>query len=98
MERIGVAASKMAQGNLWLYNLFVILISFLFSLFIFLVSGSSIVLALLVIGGVVNGILPNDLWNDWRGVIRVCMISLTIMVSIFTLFAILKNIRYRMLK
>ena len=98
MERIGRAASKIAQGNLWLYNFFVVLISFLFSLFIFFISGASIVLALLVIGGVVNGILPNDLWNDWRGVIRVCMVSLTIMVSIFTLIAILKNIRYKLSK
>ena len=98
MERIGIAASKIAQGHLWLYNLAVILISFLFSFFIFFIAGSSIVLALIIIGYVVNGILPNDLWDDWRGVIRVCMISLTIIVSIFTLFAILKNIRLKMRK
>ena len=98
MERIGIAASKIAQGNLWLYNLAVIFISFLFSVFIFFIAGSSIVLALIIIGYVVNGILPNDLWDDWRGVIRVCMISLTLIVSIFTLFAILKNIRFKMRK
>src|SRR5437870_317815 len=98
MERIGIAASKIAQGNLWLYNLAVILISFLFSLFIFLISGASIVLALIIIGCVVNGILPNNLWDDWRGIIRICMISLTIIVSIFTLIAILKNVRFKMKK
>jgi hypothetical protein len=98
MERIGIAASKMAQGNLWLYNLFVVLISFLFSFFIFFIAGSSIVLALIIIGYVVNGILPRDLWDDWHGVIRVCMISLTIIVSIFTLFAILRNMRFKLRK
>jgi hypothetical protein len=98
MERIGIAASKMAKGNLWLYNLFVVIISFLFSAFIFLISGSSIVLALIIIGYVVNGILPNDLWDDWHGVIRVCMISLTMIVSIFTLFAVLRNIRLKLRK
>lgn len=98
MERIGIAASKMAKGNLWLYNLFVIIISFLFSVFIFFISGSSIVLALIIIGYVVNGILPRDLWDDWHGVIRVCMISLTMIVSIFTLFAILRNIRLKLRK
>ena len=96
MERIGIAASKIAQGNLWLYNLSVVLIAFLFSIFIFFIAGSSIVLALIIIGHVVNGILPNDLWADWRGIIRVCMISLTIIVSIFTLFAVLKNINFKL--
>ena len=38
MERIGIAASKIAQGNLFLYNICVIVISFLFSLFIFFIS------------------------------------------------------------
>ena len=98
MERIGVAASKMAQGNLWLYNLFVVVISFLFSVFIFFIAGSSIILALLIIGYVVNGILPKDLWDDWHGVIRVCMISLTIIVSVFTLFAVLRNFRFTLRK
>ena len=98
MERIGIAASKIAQGNLWLYNLAVVLIAFLFSFFIFIIAGASIVLALIIIGGVVNGILPNDLWSDWRGIIRICMISLTIIVSVFTLFAILKNIRLKLRK
>jgi hypothetical protein len=96
MERIGIAASKIAQGNLWLYNLAVVVIAFLFSVFIFIISGSAIVLSLIIIGGVINGILPNDLWSDWRGIIRICMISLTIIMGIFMLCAILKNIRFKM--
>jgi|SRR3989304_2011115 len=96
MERIGIAASKIAQGHLWLYNLAVVAIAFLFSVFIFIISGSAIVLSLIIIGGVVNGILPTDLWGDWRGIIRFCMVSLTVIVTIFMLFAILKNIRFIM--
>ena len=98
MERIGRAASKIAQGNLWLYNLCVVSIAFLFSVFIFFIAGSSIVLSLIIIGYIVNGILPNDLWSDWRSIIRVCMVSLSVIVSLFTAFAILKNIRFKLRK
>ncbi len=95
MERIGIAASKMAQGRLLLYNVYVVFISFLFSLLIFFIAGSSIVLALIVIGYVVQGILPGDFREDWLKVIRVCMISLTVVVSGVNLFAILKNIKIK---
>lgn len=93
MERIGIAASKIAKGNLLFYNLYVILISFAFSLLLFFIAGSSIILALIVIGYAVTGILPSDFKGDWVGVIKVCMVSLTVVVSILNLFAILKNIK-----
>ena len=93
MERIGIAASKMAKGNLWLYNSYVILISFLFSLFIFSLVGSSIALALIVIGYLVNGLVPNDIQQDWWKVIRLCMVCLTVIVCVLNLFAILRNIK-----
>ena len=44
MLRIGIAASKMSKGSLLSYNLYVILIACLFSLFIFLICGFSILL------------------------------------------------------
>lgn len=96
MERIGIAASKIAQGHLWLYNLSVIVISILFSAFVFIIAGASILLSLIIIGSIANGILPNDLWDDWRGIIRICMISLSIIVGFFMFYAILKNIRLKM--
>jgi len=93
MERIGIAASKIAKGNLVIYNLYVILLSFLFSLLIFFIAGSSIALALIIIGYVVNGVLPTGLEKGWGELVSVCMISLTVVISLFTLFAILRNIK-----
>lgn len=93
MERIGIAASKMAKGNLLLYNLYVIIISFLFSLFIFILAGSSILFALLIISYVGNEVIPHKFENEWTTVFTVCMISLTIVVVLFNFFAILKNIK-----
>ncbi len=93
MERIGIAASKIAKGNLLLYNLYVILLSFLFSLLIFFIAGCPIVLALIVIGYIVSGVLPTDFGEDWVSVIQVCMVSLTVVVSGVNLFAVLKNIK-----
>lgn len=95
MERIGITASKIAKGRLFLYNLCVVGISFLFSLLVFFIAGSSIMLALIIIGYVVDGVLPTGLGQGWGEVIRVSMISLTIVVSIFTLFAILRNIKLK---
>ena len=94
MERIGIAASKIAKGNLFLYNFFVILISFLFSFLIFLMAGTSIFAALIAINCVISGHLPQNFEKEWTSVMLVCMISLTIIVSLFNLFAILKNIKF----
>lgn len=95
MERIGLAASKMAQGNIFLYNLFVILISVLFSLFLFVIAGSSMILALLILAYVVNGVMPVEFEKNWSGIFQLCMMTLTIVVSLFNLAAILKNIRLK---
>ena len=95
MERIGIAASKIAKGNVLLYNLCVILISFLFSLLIFFIAGSSIILALIIIGYMIIGVSPVDFREEWVAVIRVCMVSLTVVVSIVNLFAVLRNIKIK---
>ena len=95
MERIGIAASKMAQGKFFLYNLYVVLISFLFSLFIFFLSGASILLAWIVIGYIADGILPQGMEGGWRVMARICMVTLTVVVMLLNFFAILKNIKFR---
>jgi len=98
MERIGIAASKIAKGNFFLYNLFVVIISFLFSLFVFVVAGSSILLALIIMAFLVSGIMPLEFENNWATIIRICMMTLTTLVGFFTLFAVLKNVRIRRTK
>lgn len=95
MERIGIAASKMAKGNLLLYNFWVLVISFVFSLFIYLLAGSSIVLSLIIIGYIVKGVLPLENNGDWLGIMRICLVSLTVVVSLLNLCAVLKNIKLR---
>ena len=93
MERIGIAASKMAKGNIFLYNFYVVLISFLFSLFVFVVTGSSILFALIIISYVGEEVMAHKFENEWTSVFTVCMISLTVIIVIFNLFAISKNIK-----
>jgi hypothetical protein len=95
MERIGIAASRMAKGKLWLYNFFVIFISFLFSLVIFIVAGLSIFLGLVVVSLIIargSGISFSD-----RVVVLLpmCLTTLTVLVACFNLAAIGRNIKLK---
>lgn len=95
MERIGLAASKMAKGNFVLYNLWVVIISSTVSIFLFLLAGISIFLALVILAAVVKGIMPIEFEKSWESMLRICMLALTIVVSLFNLYAILKNIHLK---
>ena len=65
MERIGIAASKIAKGNLHLYNFYVVLLTLLFSFLVYFLTGSAIVFALVLIAIIMNkGIMP-DLNEGW---------------------------------
>ena len=94
MERIGIAASKMAKGNLFLYNLFVILIAFLCSLFLFLMAGATIIFALVILAYVGDEIIPFQFEKNWIYILSVCMVSLTVIMAIFWLFALAKNLKF----
>ena len=96
MERIGIAASKIAQGNLILYNVFVILISLLFTLLIFFISGFSILAALYLIAVVTQKSIGPEINSDWKGIVRMCFVSLAVVVGVFNLLAVLKNIKVRL--
>ena len=94
MERIGVAASKMAKGNLFLYNIYVIVICVVFSLLIFILAGITVALALLMISLIVQGIGVNKYFPlELNSAFVVCMMALTIVMAIFNLFAILRNLK-----
>lgn len=93
MKRIGIAASKISKGNVPLYNLYVVLISCLFSLFIFIAAGATIALALMLIGYVGTEIVGVEFKRDWSLIVMVCMAVLTIVVALFNIFAILVNVR-----
>lgn len=98
MKRIGIAASKISKGNLVLYNFYVVLISALFSLFLFVVAGSTIIFALAIIQYVGNEIMGVEFERNWRSILAVCMVSLTIAVTLFNLFAISKNMKLPKMK
>lgn len=95
MKRIGIAASKIAKNNILLYNFYVILISFIFSLFIFVLAGATVFFSLVVIAYIGNEVTPVDFKEDWGRILAVCMVSLTMIVVFLNLIAISKNIKFR---
>ena len=98
MKRIGIAASKISKGNLTLYNVYVVVISALFSLFIFIVAGSTIIFALAIIKYVGNEIMGAEFERNWQSILGVCMVSLTIVITLFNLFAISINLKLPKMK
>jgi hypothetical protein len=95
MERIGIAASKMAKGNLFKYNLCVIGISLLCSLLLFFVCGIAIVIALFLISLILRFLLPPEFNSAWPSIVRVSLIALGAVVGLVTLFAIVKNLKLK---
>jgi len=93
MKRIGIVSSRISKGNRVLYNLSVVLISALFSLFIFIIAGSTVIFALAIIKYVGIEIMGLEFENSWRSILSVCMVSLTMVVAVFNLFAILINFK-----
>ena len=98
MDRIGIAASKIAKGNVVLYNIYVVVLTFLFALFVFMIAGAAIMLALIIVGYFVDGLLLNDLLKDWRQVVVACMASLTAVVGFFAVWALIKNFKLKLSK
>ncbi|MCK5083795.1 MAG: hypothetical protein KAR31_12880 [Candidatus Omnitrophica bacterium] len=98
MKRIGIVASRISKGNLVLYNVYVVLIAALFSLFIFIVAGSTVIFALTIIKYVGNEIMGVEFERSWQSILTVCMVSLTIVVTLFNLFAISRNLKLPRMK
>lgn len=95
MERIGIAASKIAKGNLFLYNFFVMLLTFLFSLLILFISGSSIVVVLVFIAYATSaGFLP-DLQKGWIPFMTVCLQCLAAIIGLLAFWVLAKNLRFK---
>ncbi len=95
MKRIGIAASKIAKGNSFLYNFFVILLSFLFSLLVLIISGLLIVLGLAIISKITQMPIIMDLQKGHTSPISVCMMFLGAIIGIFNLYAIIVNVRIK---
>lgn len=94
MLRIGIAASKMSKGGLLSYNLYVVLIACLFSLFVFLVCGFSILLFVFLVSLILHALKPADFHAGWVPMYKFCLIVLAFVVGIFNMVAIFKNIQF----
>ncbi len=95
MKRIGIAASKIAKGNLFLYNFYVFLLIFLFAMLVFLISGSFIVIVLILIAYLTaKGSLP-DLHQGWIPTMIICLKILAAIIGLLALIAIGINARFR---
>ena len=95
MERIGIAASKIAQGNLLLYNLYVLLITFLISILLFFLAGSVTFLGLWIIRLVLRPFVPWISPGLWNLIFCYSLVALTILVALISIAAISKNIRFK---
>jgi hypothetical protein len=95
MLRIGLAASKIAQGNLWFYHLSVVVITCLFALCTFFVCGFILGVTIFVLSLVALHVLHLGDGQIWLGVLRICLYLLGILVGIAALIAIMKNIKFR---
>ena len=93
MERIGIAASRMAQGNLIAYNLFVVLIASLCALFIFLICGFVILAALFLIFTLFLFLMPGVFEGVWLGLVKICLVGLGLFVGLLNMWAIIRNVR-----
>jgi len=93
MKRIGVAASKIAKDNVMLYNVYVIVIAVLFSSFIFIIAGATVVFALMVLSYFFQEVMPGEYQRNLENVQYVCMVTLTAIVALFNLVAISANIK-----
>ncbi len=93
MKRIGIAASKISKGNIFLYHFFVVFISCLFSFSIFIAAGTTVMLALALIGYIGTEVVGPQFQKDWHLVVMICMVVLTVVIVLFNIFAIVINIR-----
>ena len=94
MKRIGVAASKIAKDNIFLYNLYVVLISTLFSLFIFIVAGATLLIAFILIGYITAELKIFNFEKNKDAIFVVCVVSLAFISAMFNILAIFKNIQF----
>lgn len=98
MKRIGIVASKISKGNLAVYNFYVVLISFLFSLCIFVIAGSTVIFATAIIRYIEAEIMGAESEKSWGSILSVCMISLTVVTTLFNVFALSVNLKLQKMK
>ncbi|MBZ0166441.1 MAG: hypothetical protein K8I00_06510 [Candidatus Omnitrophica bacterium] len=93
MKRIGMAASRISKGNVRLYNTYVILISLLFSIFLFFIVGLAVILAIGIVMLFGPETMTQELRDNWQTVTRMCGQALALVVVVFNAIAIVVNMK-----
>ena len=93
MRRIGIAASKMSKGSLLSYNFYVVLITCLFSLLVFLICGLSILFIVFLISLCLHALGSDQPHTGWVHMFKICLIVLAFVVGIFDIIAIVMNVQ-----
>ncbi len=94
MKRIGFFASRVSKGSLRHYNLYVVLISFLFSLLLFVLAGFSVFLAIGIVSFFGHETMTEDLRNNWSTIMTLCAEALGLAVIIFNVVAMAINLKF----
>ncbi len=92
MKRIGIAASHIAKDDLVLYNVFVILLSCLLSLFIFLVSAFTVAAGMALTSWATRGFMAID---PGAMLVKVSLAGLAAATGLINLTAIMVNIKFK---
>ena len=95
MRRIGIAASRIAKGNLTVYNIFVIVLSTLCSIMLFFICSFSILMALLLISFVLRFIFPAQSSGAWVSIVKSAMVALSVVIGVLNILAVVKNIKFK---
>lgn len=93
MHRIGLIAEKLAQGNIWFYNLYVFLISLFFSVFLYIIVGTTLIFSFVILSYMGQEIMPKNMQEEWTPVFSICMTTLTIIIGVFNMVALVRNLR-----
>ncbi len=93
MKRIGIAASRISKGNVVHYNLCVVGISLLVSLFLFLIAGLAVLLAIGLVAFFGHETMTEELRNNWTTIMSLCARALGLAVVVFNIVALAINIK-----
>ena len=92
MKRIGITASHIAKDDLVLYNVFVIILSFLLSFLIFCISAFSILAGIALTSYMTRGFMAID---PGGGFFKFAFFGLAAVVGLINLAAVLVNIKLK---
>jgi len=62
-------------------------------MFIFVIAGSTVIFALAIIKYIGVEIMGMEFEKSWKSILSICMVSLTVVVTVFNVFAILINFK-----